>query len=435
MAITKSLHGLFQSIGGIKKYFYNSFWMLLEYFFRVASSIFVGIYVARYLGPEQYGIINYSLTIVVVFMTISRLGMDSILVRELTNHAKLMNEYLGTAFILVLLSSFLCLAGVLLLFPEFESDSNIVLYVWVISIGMVFQAFNVFEYAFQSRLQTKYSSVAKTIVLFLGGIVKVLLVYYEAELIMFAISYLLDYLLIGVGVFVMYQRINGTKMRYPFNVALVKPLLAPAWPMVLSSVAIMLHLRVDQIMIKEMLNVERLGVYLAASKLFDAWIMIPYLISVSLLPAILKMKGVSVNVYESGIVRIFALVFWMGVVVALITTFIGESLILFVFGEEYIDAAEVLSIVMWTASFAGINSMTARYLTAEQMESRIVVRAFVGLLCNVLLNVLLIPEYGIRGAAFATLISIVIVSYFLDFFDKELRALTVLKNRAIFLRL
>ena len=86
----------------VKRYLLNTSWVMAEQVFRIISAVFVGIYIARYLGPENFGILSYSLSIAAFVMAISRLGMDAVLVRELVNKPERHSQLLGTAFWLML---------------------------------------------------------------------------------------------------------------------------------------------------------------------------------------------------------------------------------------------------------------------------------------------------------------------------------------------
>lgn len=413
------------------KYFVNTSWMFAEYALKIISAIFVGIYVARYLGPERFGVLSYAIAVVSIFMALSRLGMESILVREIVNHPIEKQQYMGTAFSLMLIAAIIGVGLVTGIISMFENDFQTKLYVWIISIGLLFQTFLVVDYAFQAQVQAKFSSIAKSIALAFSAIIKIYLVLIQADLLLFAVAYVLDQALIASFLIVMYIKKQQPSFLFILNIQLIKPLLKSAWPIVLSALGGILYMRVDQVMIKNLLDAEQLGIYAAATKIYEGWIIIPYVLSISLLPAILKLKSGSPVEYEKNLIRLFALVFWVGVIVAIITTLFADLIIKCTFGAAYSDSVTVLIIVMWTAAFTAIGSVTARYLTIENMEKKIAFRTTVALVINVALNIILIPIYGIEGAAIATLVCIVTANYLVDYTDKQLKPLISIKNRAI----
>ena len=417
------------------KYFQNTSWMFAEQILQIISAIFVGIYVARYLGPEQFGLLSYALAVVGIFMVASRLGMDSILLRELVSHPSQRGKYIGTAFGLMVLTAFLSIFIIFILINLFESEPVIKLYVWIISTGLLFQTFLVIDYNFQAQVRSKYSSIAKSIALSLSAVTKIALVLIQVDLFWFAIAFTLDKAIIAVTLYIMHIFKKQPQFIFRFDSRLIRPLLKSAWPMVLAAVATMLYMRVDQIMIKNMLGAEQLGLYASATKIYEGWLIIPNIISISMLPAIIKLKLISETKYENNLSKLFALVFWGSIGAATTVTLFGEYILDLTFGDSFSQALNTLIIVMWVTAFSSLGFVSARYFTAENMEKKIAIRTFIALSVNILLNLIMIPIYGIEGAAISTLVCIIIANYLLDFLDSDLIRLRSIKNRAIFLNL
>jgi len=413
------------------RYVRNSVWMLAEYLLKIVSAIFVGIYVARHLGPEQFGILSYALAIASIFMAVGRLGMESVLVRDLARHPDGRLAYMGTAFFLMIAATIVSLIVMSVLVLLLESDLSSRIYIWIISAGAIFQALAVIDYGFQAQVSAKYSSVAKSVALGLTSMIKLAMVWYEAELVCFAIAYALDHAAIGVFLVLVNYKKGDMRFVGRFETMLVKPLLKSAWPMVLSAVSAILYMRIDQLMIRNMLDLHQLGLYAAAVKIYEGWILIPYVISISLLPAIVRLKAKSIARYEKNMAMLFSLMFWSSACVALIATLLGDQVIALTFGPKYLGSGDILGVVMWAAAFASLGSITARYLTVEGMEKKIAIRTFMGLAINVLLNLLLIPSYGIKGAAIATLITMFISNFAINYLDVDLKQLVAICNKSV----
>jgi len=412
----------------------NSSWMFAEYCLKIISAIFVTIYIARYLGPEDFGVLSYALAVVTIFMAVTRLGMESILVRELARHTEQAKDNMGTAFMLMLVAAFIGLLVLSILIYLFESDPHTKIYIWIISTGLVFQSFLVVDYGFQAQVKAKYSSVAKSVAIGISSLIKVSFVWMQADLLLFAIAYALEYAIVGLLLVITHFVKKQPRFLFLFQKDLAKSFLKSAWPMVLSAVSAMLYMRIDQIMIKNMLDVHQLGLYAAATKIYEGWTIVPYVLSISLLPAIVKLKASSPISYETNLTKLFSLLFWLGIIVATITTLGGEWIIGVSFGAEFIEAKSVLAIVMWTAAFTALGTVSARYFTVEGMEKKIAIRTVFALIINVIINIILIPIYGIEGAAVATLITIFITNYLFNYVDKELKQLVNICNNAILLR-
>jgi O-antigen/teichoic acid export membrane protein len=416
----------------VMKYVKNSSWMLAENGLKIISAIFVTIYMARYLGPEQFGVLSYALAIVAIFMAISRLGMESILVRDLAKYPRLSKAYMSTAFGLMFMAAMVNLVILSTLIYFLESNAQTKIYIWTIATGLLFQVFLVIDYNFQAQVKAKYSSIAKSVALAASAAVKIYLVLIQADLQAFAIAYAFDQFIIAIMLIVMHLVEKQQGFVFDFDSSLIKPLLKSAWPLILASLATILYMRIDQIMIKHILDVYQLGLYSAATKVYEGWIIIPFVISMSLLPAVVRARENSKERYHQGLKSLFALVFWGSILVALFVSIFGSKLIVITFGDEYKEAGLSLIIIMWASAFAALGFISARYLTVEGLEGKIFIRTLVALVLNIFLNFVLIPLYGIEGAAISTLISIIVSSYLLDYFDPKLKRQLEMKNLALF---
>jgi O-antigen/teichoic acid export membrane protein len=417
----------------VMRYVKNSAWMLAEYGLKVISAILVTIYVARYLGPDQFGVLSYALAVVAIVLAISRLGMESILVRDLVRYPEKRQEYMATAFRLMLLSGFVGIGILAGMVYWLEENIKTQVYIWIISASIVCQAFLVVDYNFQSQVQAKYSSIAKSLALIFSALSKIGLVWLEADLFYFALFYAIDHLVIAITLFFMHWSRGQPLFFHGFQKKLVKPLLSSAWPMVVSAVSAILYTRVDQLMIRSMLGFHELGLYVAATKIYEGWIIVPYVISISLLPAILRLKEEGGD-YEKHMSLMISLLFWPSVVVALIITISSDYVIYLTFGPDYFASSNSLVIIMWASIFGAIGSLSARFLTVEGMESKIAKRGIFGLLLNLMLNVPMIYFFGIEGAAFSTLITMFFIFVGVNYIDPDCYKLRSIVENGVYRR-
>ena len=335
---------------------------------------------------------------------------------------------------MMMVSSLISIIVLSVIIWNFEENIETKLYIFLLSISLFFQTVLVIDYNFQGRVKSKYSTLSKSSALLVSSFIKIYLVLVEAELTHLVIAFMLDHLITATFLVAMHIYKKQPNFIFKFDIALARSLLKSAWPMTLSALAIMLYMRVDQIMIKNMLDVHQLGLYAAATRIYEGWIIIPYVISMSLIPAIVHLKSQSIDIYESRLTQLFSFLIWLGIFSALSTYFFGDWLINIAFGHEYIASASVLNIIMWSSVLTAIGSVTSRYLTVENMEKKIATRSVLGLLINILLNMILIPVYGINGAAIATLVTLLIVNYFINYLDDELNQLLRICNNAFFLK-
>lgn len=409
--------------------------MLAEQCLRIIAGVFVGIYIARYLGPEKYGVLSYSLAISAFALAISKLGMDAVLVRELSvKHAKT-DLLIGTSFWLMLMAAIVCylimLVGVWLL----NESSDIKLYILLMSSSVFFSVFLVGDYYFQANVEAKFSAMCKVFTLLIMSIAKLVLVFLGADIFYFVLFALFDHVLLAFFLFFFICKIHGIRIFKFFNKGVAKVMLRSSLPMVLTAVASLIYMRIDQVMIRSMLGMHEVGIYSAAVRVYEAWIVFPYIVTVSLIPAIVRLKEGDKKNYHLRLEQLFKLVIWMSVAVAVIVTLLGEQVMVFAFGDSYASSGPVLSIVMWTAVLASIGSVSARFFNVERMERKIASRTILAAVMNVLLNYIMIPAYGIEGAAISTLVCMLVANYLLDWFDKDLTELLAIKHRAILGRL
>ena len=240
----------------------------------------------------------------------------------------------------------------------------------------------------------------------------------------------LDNVILGVFLFVFFIKKYNIKFLSSFSAEIANTMLKSAWPLVLSAIASLVYMRIDQVMIRNMLGLYEVGLYSAAVKVYESWIVCPYIITVSLLPAIAKLKKGNEGIYQKRLTQLFSVVIWLSVLAAFVASVFSEQIMTLAFGDSYKDSASVVSIVMWTAVFASMGSVSARYFNVEKMEKKIAVRTILAALINIILNVFLIPIYGVSGAAFATLICTFFAYYLMDWFDQDSKTLLSIKHRA-----
>jgi len=416
---------------GFRKYFANTSWLLAERVFRLAVNLFVGIYVARYLGPQQFGILSYALSFVSIFSAFALLGLDTIIVRELVKEEGHRDEILGTACCLKLFGALVVLLMITLVLPFIDVTQREMALVYVITVGLLFQSVNVIDFFFQAKVQSRYVVKAQVVQVALSAAVKLLLVWNDAPLLWFGIVIAADHFVLGVGLISMYSKSGRTVFRWCYRWMLAKKLLREAWPLIFSALAVSVYMQIDQVMIKIMLDAEAVGNYAAAVRISEAWYFIPIAITASLFPAIVKAKEVEEYHYRQKLQKLGDLMVWLAVGVALPITFIADWLVKLLFGAEFHSAGPVLSIHVWAGVFVFIGCVVGRSFVADNNQILNLYRNVAGMLVNIGLNLLLIPEWGINGAAIATIISYAVSSYFVIVIFKSGRANFILVTKSL----
>ena len=417
---------------GFKKYFANTSWLLGERALRMAVSLFVSIYVVRYLGPERFGLLSYALSFVGIFVALATLGLDEVVVRELIKTPEQREKILGTSFLLKLVGTLLMWAAILVAIPLTENDLQTNILIIIIAFGTVFQAFNVIDLNFQAKVKSKYVVHAQFVQLIISSIVKIILVVNEAPLIWFASVYSLDVIVLAMGLVFAYLYNGDNIFSWKWSFETSKYLLHDSWPLILAGIFISVYLKIDQVMIKEMLGAKEVGLYAAAVKLSEAWYFIPMAIASSLFPAIINAKVYQKEVYYQRLQKLYDLMVWIAIAIALPTTFLSTLVVEFLYGKEYLGSSSVLIIHIWTAVFVFLGVASSKYLLAENFIKKTFYRTFIGALLNIIMNYYLIGIIGIQGAAISTLVSHFFAAYFYDILDKDLRIMFIMKTKSLF---
>lgn len=417
---------------GFGRYFLNTSWMLGEKILRIVAELFVGIYVARYLGPEQFGVFSYAIAFVALFGAIAKLGLDGIVVRDLVNHPNKRDIYLGTAFWLKLTGALLTLITLAIAVQFTSNDATTNLYIFIIGSGLVFQSFEVVDFYFQSKVLSKYVSTAKLIQLALSSVLKLYFIFIQADLFWFVLVSLIDQMSLALSLAFAFWRQKIGSLFGQFDLSTAKIMLRNSWPLILSGIAVMLYMRIDQIMIKEMLGERDVGLYSAAVRLSEAWYFVPVIITTSLFPAIVNAKKTSEKLYHARLQRLYTTLMWMAIAVAVPMTFLSDWLITLLYGEAYKGAGQVLMIHIWAGVFVSIGVASGSWYISENLQRYAFYRTAIGAIINVILNLILIPIFGLIGAATATVIAQSMAALFFDVLTKKTRIVFYMKLKTLY---
>lgn len=418
---------------GFMKYFKNTSWLFAEKILRMTVGLLVGIWVARYLGPEQFGLLSYAQSFVGLFSIIATLGLNSIVVRELVKNNIDKNILIGTSFFMMLGAAFfvILLLVIAVIFTSNDTFTNILIF--IIASATIFQSFNVIDFYFQSRVMSKYIVYSNVISLFISSLIKIILILNEAPLIYFALTVLFDTIVLALGFIYFYKKHDENLKSWKFDKNIAISLLKDSSPLIIAGVINSIYMKVDQVMIKEILGVTEVGYYSAAVKLSEAWFAIGVIICNSLFPAIVNAKKVSEKLYYERIQKLFLFLVIISYTLSMVVYFLSDWIILFLYGREFAESSSILSIHIFSAIFVYLGVSSGRWLIAENKTILNLYRNIFGMIVNIVLNIVFIPKFGITGAAIASLIAYVCAFYIIDFFQKETRYIFYLKSKSLLL--
>ncbi len=415
---------------GFKRYFANTSWLMGHRMLRMVVALFVGVYVARYLGPEKFGLLSYAASFVSLFAALATLGLDGIIVRELIKAPEHGNELLGTVFCLKAGGAVLMWIAIAVAVPFTHNDTQTNILIVIIALAVILQAFNVIDLNYQAEVKSKYVVYAQLVSLITSSITKLVFVWIGAPLVWFACVFLLDAFVQAMGLLAVYLKNTGKIWYWRWKWQTAKTLLSDSWPLILSGMVIAIYMKIDQVMIKEMLDASAVGNYAAAVRLSEAWYFIPMTITSSVFPAIINAKKQSEELYNQRLQKLYDLMVWLALSIAIPTTFLAPRVIKLLYGQAFLPAAGVLSIHIWAGVFVFLGCANGRWIIAENVQQIATIRSFAGVMVNIALNILLIPKYGINGAAIATFFSVFVASHISFLFISKARRVFIMQNRS-----
>lgn len=423
----RSQSSIVQLFQRFKKYAENAFWLMMEKGFALAAGMVVGIYVARYLKPEAFGLLNYAIGFVGIFSALSTIGLEQIMVRELSRHPERKEELLGTGVLLRLIGSvvLIIVMGIFMLFMRQESFTTILIF--VVASAEIFKCFEVINYFYQSQVKSKYVVRTQMFINLAVSLAKIGMVLAHFSLIWFAIIVAINAILNAAGFIYTYAAKSGKLREWHFEKALAWSLLRETWPLALYGIALNIQARIDQVMLGNLLNNYEVGQYSVALKFIEIFGFVPMVLMSTFTPAVSKAKTTDEKLYEARLVNFYRLMFAAFLAMAIPIFFFAEEVIVLLYGIEYQPAGFLLSLFALRLFFSNMGVGKSIYIVNESMFTYSLLTVVIGAASNIAMNYFLIPLYGTVGAIVASMISFTISIFLVDlFFAKAFRNLKLM---------
>jgi O-antigen/teichoic acid export membrane protein len=415
-----------------KKYIENVSWLIFEKGFSLFVGLVVGVTVARYLRPENYGLLNYALSFASIFSAFSTLGIDQIIVRELAKDPAKKLELLGTGFAIKVAGSILMIVLMIavMVFMDHSAFTNIL--IMIIAAAEIFKGFEVINYFFQSQVMSKFVVQIQLVLNFLISLSKIGLVLIHAPLIWFGIIVVIGAMLNAVGFVYAYQTREGTPWRWKFRKAVALELLSESWPLALYGVALNIQARIDQVMLGNMMNNYEVGQYSVALKFIEIFGFVPVILMNTFMPAVTKAKAIGGELYQSRLVNLYRLMFLAFLLVGAPIYFFSKDVIVLLYGSEFKAAGYLLSLFSLRLFFSNMGVGKSVFIVNESLFKYSLLTVIVGAIANIAFNYLLIPLYGPQGAIVASILSFIVSIFLLDIFFEKTRFNQKLMLQGIF---
>ncbi len=416
----------------LRKVIGNTAWLMVDRIVRMGLGVVVSVWIARYLGPAQFGSLSFAIAFVALFGTISTLGLDSIVVRHLVAETGDANEILGTAFLLRLLGGILApLLAVASIYLMEPNDPITELLVSLLSVGLFFQAFDIIDIYFQAHVQSKLTVWAKNTAFLLVAGIRILLVYVKAPLWSFAMAQVVELALGALGLLALHRWRGGRVSMWRAQRWRAIQLLQQSWPVILSGMAIMIYSRIDMVMLKQMQGDAAVGLYATATRISEVWYFVPVAIVSSVSPAIIRAKD-NPAIYYERIGKLFSLMSLIALVVGTGIALSSHWIIHILYTEAFGAAAPVLAVHVWASIFVFLGVAQSPWNVSQDLLKLSFYRTLAGAIGNVLLNLVLIPKLAAMGAAISTVISYAIAGVIANAFDPRTRPIFLLQVRSVF---
>ena len=391
-----------------KKVAKNVYWAFLGKIVNMAAALFVGIIVARYLGPSQYGLMNYVISYVAIFEVISEFGLSNIEIRELSHHPDEKERILGSAFTIRLIFTVIAYILLALSLLFFTQDSFTIKMILVYGLYMFTKSFTIVRNYFTSIILNEYvvkSEITRTL---LGAVIKILLLLLHAPLSAFIIATAFDGVIVASGYVYSYNKKVGLLKDWTFDKEEAKYLGKEGFPLLLSSAAIIVYNKIDQVMIGNMLNHAEVGYYATAEKFLSLILFLPTVLVQTVAPLLVKKYNENHESYLKMRQQFVNIITWTAALIALLVCLSSYVLIRFTYGVNYLAAVPVLAIMSWKTVGNALSSSGGQIIILEKKQKWAVIRNLVGCVVNVGLNLCFIPRYGIIGSAWTSIITILV---------------------------
>ncbi len=408
----------------------NASWIIASRIIQALLSLVISMLTARYLGPSEYGLINYAASMVAFVVPIMHLGINSVLVQEIIKNPNEESTYVGTATGLSMFSAILCMIGItgfVSIINKGEKDTIIVCVLY--SILLIFQSFEMLQYWFQAKYLSKYTSIVALVAYVIVSMYKIYLLATNKSVYWFALSNAIDYLVIAIGTYSVFHKFTNQKLHFSIKVA--KKLLNVGKYYILSDLMVTVFGQTDRIMLKAMVNNEATGYYSAAITCAGITQFVFGAILDSARPAILENKGINEEKYERNMSCLYGIVIYLSLLQSIFMTILSSIIIQILYGNAYDPAISALKIIVWYTTFSYLGAARNIWILGEEKQRYLIPINFMGAVANIFLNLVFIPIWGINGAAFASLITQIFTNIVTGFILSEIRKTNFLMLRGL----
>lgn len=396
----------FEESISLRKVTGNTIWLILDNVFRMALAVFVLGWLARYLGPSNFGLLNYAIALVALGASLATFGLDGVIVNEIVKKHETRSLVLGNSLLIRFIGASIMFISVCLIsIFALNNERSTTYLIAIVALGEGLRIFDVIDHWFQSQLRSKYVAITRSASFILASVLRIILIATNAPLQSFAWAIVVEAFLMSSGFIIVYhvtgERLHKWKVQFKMFLYILKQ----SYPLAIASALIMVYMRIDQIMLKQMMGEAEVGIYSAAVRIIEMWYFIPIAIAGSVFPAIIETKKYNEELYYTRLKQIYGLLTYFAIGVCAAITIFAPLAVSILYGEEYARSASVLAISAWSGVFISQGVARGKWLLVENLQQYSIWYIAGAAVINIVLNYFFIQIWGSQGAALATVIS------------------------------
>ena len=392
----------------------NLLWAVSGKVINLVGTLILGIIVARYLGPEQYGLMNYVISYAFLFQTLANFGLDSIEVREEAAGKVSYNTIIGTAFWLKVVFGTICIGLSVITAIATGEDYYTIGLIAMYSVYIVFNSFVVIRNYFTSLVQNKYIVLSEIFRTFVGIAIKLTLWALDCSLTWFVAAFAFDYVLLAGGYISSYRHKIGQLRKWRFSMPYAKYMLKESFPLLLTNAAVIIYQRIDQVMIGQMVSKTDVGYFSVAAKFVEVMIFIPSTLAHTISPILVKIYQQSYDSYRIKAQQFMNISVWFCMLCSIGVSLISYWVVLYTFGNDYLPAAVILQVLSFKMVSVALSNTGGTLVIVERLQKWVFFRDILGCIVCVGLNWWLLPKYGAIAAAFVAIAANLSAGYIAD---------------------
>lgn len=412
----------------------NLYYMILEYIIKFIVSFFISIRVATVLGVERYGELNYLLSLIIIIVTLSNFGMEGLLVAKLsTLESKNEKKKFIKTSIFIQIIVYILILSIIFLYNIIVK--NLISYnLLILLLGYFFSIFKNLKYYLIAQGDSYINSKVELVILLTASTLKIIFILLKGDLNDYIKILSIIEIFSGVGYIILYniKYKDNQKKKIQLEKESVFSLIQESIPLFISAISVNLYMRIDQIMLKEMLDNYELGIYSAAIRLTEVWYIIPGLLLPILIPKVAYLRNRNTKKYEENIQKIISILLLISIIIFIFYQIFSKLLIMVTLGNEFNKAIGILKIYSCLIVIIFLGSFRGKWMILEGKQKYLAIIGSIGLVLNIILNYILIPIYKVQGAVIASIVSQLLTNHLLLFLFRDTKKFFFIQQSAIF---